>query len=81
MAKVTKKKMIGKIRKDAKFTSKAKLKKPYHDENGRRVPGVSTVIGYIDKSGPLMWWAADLARKGIDYMTFRDDLAGVGRLV
>ena len=69
------------MRKDAKFTSKARLKKPYHDENGRRVPGVTTVTGYIDKSGPLMWWAADLARKGIDYMTSRDELAEAGKLV
>ena len=75
-----KEKVLGKMRKDAKFTSKAKLKKPYYVDD-LRVPGVSTVCGVIDKSGPLMWWAADLARKGIDYMTFRDDLANVGRLV
>ncbi|GAG11428.1 unnamed protein product, partial [marine sediment metagenome] len=67
-------------RKDAKFTSKAKLKKPYYVDD-LRVPGVSTVCGVIDKSGPLMWWAADLARKGIDYMTYRDELAEAGRLV
>ena len=72
-------KVLGKMRKDAKFTSKTKLKKPYY-VGDLRVPGVSTVCGVIDKSGPLMWWAADLARKGIDYMTYRDDLANVGRL-
>lgn len=77
---MAKTKVLGKMRKDAKFTSKARLKKPYYVDD-LRVPGVSTVTGYIDKSGPLMWWAADLARKGIDYMTYRDDLANVGRLV
>ena len=77
---MAKQKVLGKMRKDAKFTSKARLKKPYY-VGDLRVPGVSTVCGVIDKSGPLMWWAADLARKGIDYMTFRDDLANVGRLV
>lgn len=72
-------KVLGKTRKDAVFTSRASLKKPYYVDD-LRVPGVSTVCGVIDKSGPLMWWAADLARKGIDYMTYRDDLANVGRL-
>lgn len=76
---MAKQQILGKTRKDAKFTSKAKLKKPYMIGD-LRVPGVSTVCGVIDKSGPLMWWAADLARKGIDYMTYRDDLANVGKL-
>ena len=77
---MAKQQTIKKIRKDAVFTSKARLKKPYYVDD-LRVPGVSTVSGQIDKSGPLMWWAAMLARKGIDYTTYRDELAAVGTLV
>lgn len=78
---MAKKKILKTDRKGSKFTSKARIKEPYRDTKGDRVPGVSTVCGMIDKSGPLMYWAWDLGRKGINYRQYRDDLANVGKLL
>lgn len=78
---MAKTKVMKKDRKGSKFTSKARIKEPYRDSKGDRVPGVSTVCGMIDKSGPLMYWAWDLGRKGINYRQYRDDLANVGKLL
>lgn len=77
---MAKKKVLKKERKDAKFTSKSRLKTPYMLD-GVRVPSVSTICGMIDKSRALMYWAWDLGRKGIDYRAHTDDLANVGKLV
>jgi hypothetical protein len=43
-------------------TTKKKPRRKYaHPRTGHALPSVTTLIGQIDKSGPLTWWAARLA--------------------
>ena len=51
----------------------------YKDRSGKRVPGVTTVIGVLEKPA-LIPWAWGLGMKGIDYRKFRDDKADIGTL-
>ncbi len=51
----------------------------YKLKNGQRVPGVTTVLGILNKPA-LIHWAWDLGSKGIDYRKYRDKMAEVGTL-
>lgn len=51
----------------------------YKDENGKRLPGVTTIIGQLDKPA-LKAWANRLGLAGIDLNSYVDDLANVGTL-
>lgn len=53
---------------------------PYKTADGKRVPGVTTVIGRFKESGGLIHWAWDLGMQGKDYRTERDAAAGSGTL-
>lgn len=68
-----------KPRKSKYFQSRSRMKKPYLDSKGNRVPGVTTVTGVLDKPA-LLWWAWDLGTRSIDYRKHRDALADVGTL-
>lgn len=52
----------------------------YRLKDGTLVPGATTVLRMIDKSGPLMRWAWKLGLEGIDYNKYRDKAAEVGTL-
>ena len=51
----------------------------YKTKDGVRVPGVTTVLGILNKPA-LIHWAWDLGTKGIDYKKYRDDKADIGTL-
>lgn len=51
----------------------------YKNEEGKRVPGVTTALGLLNKPA-LIHWAWKLGIEGIDYKTFRDDKADIGTL-
>lgn len=51
----------------------------YKNSEGINVPGVTTVLGILNKPA-LIHWAWDLGCKGIDYKVFRDDKADIGTL-
>lgn len=53
---------------------------PYKTSDGKRVPGVTTIIGRFKESGGLIHWAWDLGMQGLDYRTERDAAAGAGTL-
>ena len=59
--------------------SKSNIHTQYKLKDGTRVPSVTTVLGELAKPA-LIPWAWNLGVKGIDYRTFRDDLAEVGSL-
>lgn len=51
----------------------------YKNEEGERVPGVTTALGILNKPA-LIHWAWGLGIQGIDYKAFRDDKADIGTL-
>jgi hypothetical protein len=51
----------------------------YKTKDGVRVPGVTTVLGILNKPA-LIHWAWNLGIEGIDYKKFRDDKADIGTL-
>lgn len=59
--------------------SKDKIHIRYKTKDGKVVPGVTTVLGILNKPA-LLHWAWDLGIKGIDYRKFRDDKADIGTL-
>jgi len=59
---------------------KAKVKEPYHNSAGVRLPRVTTICGLLDKSKFLVPWAYKCGLGKIDYAKLRDDLADVGTL-
>lgn len=61
------------------FSKRSRIHSPYFTRDGRRVSGVTTVLNIIAKPA-LIHWAWDLGIKGIDYNTYRDELADVGTL-
>lgn len=63
----------------AKDTGKAKLHTIYKTKDGEKVPGVTTILGILNKPA-LIHWAWDLGTKGIDYRKYRDDKADIGTL-
>jgi len=58
----------------------ARPKIGYKNAAGKRVPGVTTVIGPYGDSGGLIHWAWDLGMKGINYRDVRDNAANVGTM-
>lgn len=58
----------------------ATLKGGYHTANGKRVPGVTTVLGRFKESGGLIHWAWSLGKEGKDYRDVRDKAADAGTL-
>jgi hypothetical protein len=58
----------------------SKAHQRYKLASGKIVPGTTTITGLLDKSGPLMYWAWDLGRQGIDYRKYRDKSAEAGTL-
>lgn len=49
--------------------------------DGERYPSVTTILGVIDKSGPLMAWAVKETLEGRDYKATRDTAATRGTSV
>lgn len=58
---------------------KTKVHTVYKNKAGKRVIGVTTAIGILNKPA-LLYWAWDLGCKGIDYRKYRDDKADIGTL-
>ncbi|MFH1572737.1 MAG: hypothetical protein ABIG68_02075 [Acidobacteriota bacterium] len=54
--------------------------KGYRTADGKRVPGVTTIIGKFKEAGGLMHWAWDLGIQGLDYRKVRDEAASIGTL-
>ena len=52
----------------------------YKTKDGKRVPGVTTILKYKDP-GPLMWWAHQQGIAGLDFRDTRDAAASVGHCV
>lgn len=59
--------------------NKTKAHTRYELKDGTRVPGVTTIIGLLNKPA-LIAWANKLGLDGIDSSKYVDDLAGVGTL-
>lgn len=60
--------------------NKVKVHIIYKLLSGERVPGVTTILGILNKPA-LLAWAWRLGDQGIEMNSYRDDLAGVGKLV
>ena len=60
-----------------KIEKKSRQHTVYKDSNGKRVVGVTTVTGVMNKPA-LVKWANGLGLRGIDSTTYVDALAGVG---
>lgn len=58
---------------------KAKGHQVYKLANGTQVPGVTTIIGVMDKPA-LKYWANDLGLQGVDVRKYTDTLADMGTL-
>ena len=58
----------------------ATLKGGYHTKDGKRVPGVTTVLSRFKESGGLIHWAWNLGKEGKDYREVRDKAADAGTL-
>lgn len=63
----------------AKVNGKSKAHIRYQNQNGDVVPGVTTIIGQLNKP-QLIIWANKLGLAGIDSSKFRDDKADIGTL-
>ncbi len=61
------------------MSGKNKTHTRYRNSKGDIVPGVTTILGVLNKPA-LVHWAWDLGSKGIDYRKFRDDKADIGTL-
>ncbi len=56
---------------------------PYKNNAGKRIPGVTTVIGseLAWNKNALMYWCWEQGRDGLDFRQTRDDAADLGTLV
>lgn len=61
------------------MSGKNKTHTRYRNSKGDIVPGVTTILGVLNKPA-LVHWAWDLGSKGIDYRKYRDDKADIGTL-
>ena len=59
--------------------NKARVHTAYKLKDGTVAPSVTTIISELAKPA-LIHWAWELGTKGLDYRTFRDELADVGSL-
>lgn len=50
----------------------------YYTEDGKRVPGTTTICGRFKECGGLIHWAWSLGAEGIDYREARDTAADIG---
>jgi len=62
-----------------KVTKKVRAHTVYRDEQGNRVPSVTTVIGKLNKP-LLVKWANNIGLQGIDTNKYVDELATIGTL-
>ena len=60
-------------------STRTKAHTVYKNAAGKRVPGVTTFLGVVDKPA-LMYWAWDLGIQGIDFRKYRDETADIGTL-
>lgn len=51
---------------------------PYRTQDGKRVPGVTTILSRFKESGGLLHWAWEQGRDGKDYRESRDAAADAG---
>ena len=58
---------------------KSKQHTVYKNKDGKRLPGVTTILGVMNKPA-LVKWANNLGLQGIDSSKYVDTLAGVGTL-
>lgn len=58
---------------------KAKAHIRYKDSEGKIVPGVTTILGVLNKPA-LVRWANNLGLQGIDSSKYRDQMADIGTL-
>jgi len=58
---------------------RTKTHQVYVNEQGQKVPGVTTVLGMLGKPG-LIDWAWKCGRDGLDYRKIRDKAASIGTL-
>jgi len=63
--------------KDAPKKSRAHIR--YELSDGTKVPGVTTVLGVLNKPA-LVKWANNLGLQGIDSSKYRDEMADIGTL-
>ena len=59
---------------EAKIAARAKPHTVYRTADGQRVPGVTTVLGILNKPA-LIKWANNLGLQGIDSATYVDETA------
>ena len=64
---------------EARPAKRAKAHRRYRTEDGAIVPGVTTILGIIDKPA-LVKWANGLGLRGIDSSTYVDETARIGTL-
>ncbi len=62
-----------------KTNSKSKSHQVYKTSEGKQVPGVTTIIGILDKPA-IHFWIARITKEGHDWTKFRDDKASIGSL-
>lgn len=62
------------------MTTKTKAHTVYRLQNGEIAPGVTTVLGILEKIG-LHYWIAEVTRNGEDWVKIRDAAGNVGTLV
>jgi len=55
-------------------------KQGYFNKEGKRISGVTTILGRFKECGGLIHWAWDLGKQGLDYRQVRDDAATAGTL-
>ena len=64
---------------DKKLKQASKAHVVYKLQNGKKVPGTTTILSILNKPA-LVHWAWDLGMNGIDYRTYRDTTARIGTL-
>ena len=62
-----------------KATEQTKVHTRYFNCNGDRLPGVTTVLGVLDKPA-LMYWAWQCGMNGQDFRKVRDTAASIGTI-
>jgi len=60
-----------------KATKKVKQHTVYKTSDGKRVPGVTTILGVLDKPA-LKYWANKIGLAGIDMRSYVDEKADIG---
>lgn len=63
---------------DTVVISTGRPKAGYRNAQGKRVPGVTTIIGRFKESGGLIQWAYQCGLDGLDINKVRDDAADAG---